>query len=140
MQPVTEIITFPDLEAAVVDYLTGELAAFGDDATVDNTVPNPRPARLVRVNRTGGARTGLVLEDAQLTVDCWDVRADLAHDLAQLVRGLLAAMPGRYPQTVTYRVHELGGPNNQPDPDTASPRYTLTVLITTRGTAIAEPS
>lgn len=137
---MTEVILFPDLEAAVIDYLTGELAAFDADATVDNTVPDPRPTRLVRVLRTGGARTGVVLEDAQLTIDCWDVLVEDAHDLAQLCRGLMTAMPYRYPDTVTYRVHEVGGPNNQPDPDTASPRYTFTVLITARGTAIAEPS
>jgi hypothetical protein len=133
---MTEVITFPDLEAAAKSYLTAQLSAAGDTATVVVRIPPTRPNRMVKVNRTGGSRVGLVLEDAQITVECWDTRADRAHDLAQLVRGLLWVMPDRYPAITTYRVQELGGLVNLPDPDTANPRYTFTVLITTRGTAL----
>lgn len=132
---MTEVITFPDVEAAAQDYLSGQLTALSDTAAVVVKIPDPRPTRMVKVNRTGGVRTGLVLEQAQLTVECWDARADLAHDLAQIARGLLWVMPQRYSTATTYRVEELGGLANLPDPDTALPRYTFTLLITTRGAA-----
>lgn len=132
---MTELITFPDVEAAAQDYLETQLAALSDTATVVVKIPDPRPTRMVKLNRTGGVRLGLVLEQAQLTVECWDARTDLAHDLAQVVRGLLWVMPDRYSTATTYKVAELGGLANLPDPDTALPRYTFTVLITTRGTA-----
>lgn len=131
-----EVITFPDVEAAAQDYLRSELATVGDTAQVVTEIPKPRPARMVKLIRTGGARVNLVLEDAQLTVECWDARRDGAHDLAQIVRGLLWAMPDRYPAVTTYRVQELGGIAELPDPDTANPRYTFTVIITTRGSAL----
>ena len=131
-----EVITFPDVEAAAQDYLRAELATAGDSAQVVTEIPKPRPARMVKLIRTGGARVNLVLEDAQLTVECWDTRRDGAHDLAQIVRGLLWAMPDRYPAVTTYRVQELGGIAELPDPDTANPRYTFTVIITTRGSAL----
>lgn len=131
-----EVITFPDVEAVAQDYLRGELTAAGDSAQVVTEIPKSRPARMVKLIRTGGARVNLVLEDAQLTVECWDTRRDGAHDLAQIVRGLLWAMPDRYPAVTTYRVQELGGIAELPDPDTANPRYTFTVIITIRGSAL----
>jgi len=133
---VIEVITFPDVEAVAQDYLRGELTAAGDSAQVVTEIPKSRPARMVKLIRTGGARVNLVLEDAQLTVECWDTRRDGAHDLAQIVRGLLWAMPDRYPAVTTYRVQELGGIAELPDPDAANPRYTFTVIITIRGSAL----
>jgi hypothetical protein len=90
---------------------------------------------MVKVNRTGGPRLDLVREQAQVTFECWDAELQDAHDLAQLVRGLIWVMPGRYAATTTYKVGELGGLANLPDPATENPRYTFTVLITTRGQA-----
>jgi hypothetical protein len=130
---VTELITFPDVESAAIDYLIGVLDTVGDTAWVGNFIPKPRPTRMVKVIRTGGPRLSLVLEQAQITYECWDELAQDAHDLAQMVRGLLWVMPDRYTTVTTYKVVDLGGPANLPDPDTALPRYTGTVLITTRG-------
>jgi hypothetical protein len=130
---VTEVITFPDVEFHAIQYLTPYLSG----VLVDNTVPKPRPKKLVRVLRTGGPRLTLVTEEAQITYDCWAPKVEEAQDLAQMVRGLLWVMPDRYTTATTYRVHDLGGPTNQPDPDTGLPRYTGTVLILTRGVAVA---
>jgi hypothetical protein len=133
---MTEVLVFPDVEAAVIDYLKTQLAAFTTTAVVVNMIPKPRPHRMVKVNRTGGVRLDLVREQAQITYECWDTKPETAHDLAQVVRGLLWAMPDRYQAVVTYKVTDLGGPSDLPDPDTALPRYTGTVLITTRGNAL----
>jgi hypothetical protein len=132
---MTEVITFPDAVAAVRDYLNAQLPTFTDDAAVVQKIPNPRPTRLVKVNRTGGARLDLIRDQAQITVECWDVREDDAHDLAQVCRGLIHAMPGRYAAVNVYRVQNLGF-TDLPDPDTASPRFTFTVLLDIRGAAL----
>lgn len=132
---MTEIITFPDVEAAVQDYLTGELAALSDTAAVVNEIPATRPARMVRVVRTGGPRLDLIRDQAQVTVDCWDKRIDGAHDLGQLCRGLIGAMRYRYGAVNVYRSDELGF-SRLVDPDTGSPFYRLNVHITVRGSAL----
>ena len=66
-----EAIVFPDATELVVDYLRTELTARSETAVVHVRVPNPRPAELVRVRRTGGTLTNLVTDAATLTVETW---------------------------------------------------------------------
>lgn len=133
-----EVIVFPDAEALLVDYLTAELAAHGEaDVHVAVTMPNPRPNRCVLVPRLGGARRNLVVDAATIGAECWGTSETDAQGLAQLVRGLLAALPGRVLDgTPVYRVEELGGPVNLPDPVSGQARYTLTVAVHVRGRAL----
>lgn len=138
MTATVEVITFPDAVEHALTYLRGSLTTAGDTATVDNRVPNPRPVRLVKVNRTGGYRLDLVRERVNLTVECWAPRSEQAHDLAQLCRGLLWVMPDRYTGCTTYLPPdpEVGGIVELPDPDTESPRFTFTLQLDFRGAAL----
>lgn len=131
---MTEVIAFPDAEAATVAYLKAQLAARSIAATVATHVSNPRPDPLVQVYRTGGPRSSLVVDAAQLTFDCWaDLETDAA-DLARMVRALVWAMPGL--SSTAYRVQEMTGPQNYPDPASGSARYRFSVIVSARGSAI----
>lgn len=133
MQP----ILFPDVEAVLVSYLSSELTARGDTASAHVNIPNPRPERFVVVPRIGGTRASHFVDQATIAVECWADRPALAHDLAQLVRALIHALPGKTVSGVTfYRTDEFAAPANLPDPESNQARYVLTVSVSTRGTAI----
>lgn len=115
-----EAITFPDIEAALVTHLSTELGT--DAATVSTRVPSPRPARFVKVTRTGGLRASVGHELAQVTLDCWDSSGGpAAANLARLVRGHVSTFHGF--------VREFAAPSFTPDPQTDTPRYRMTVQI-----------
>lgn len=127
-----EAVAFPDVEAAAVAFLRSELAARSDAVHVSTRVPNPRPARLVRVSRTGGGRRNLVQDDAQVTAECWGVDSVKASELCRLVRALLGSMD----TGAVWFAGEVGGPVDHPDDLTDSPRYQTTVTLRSRGVAI----
>jgi len=135
---MADVIVFPDAVAAVVDYLTAELAVREPTAVVRTRVPNPVPALLVTVRRLGGERRNLVVDAPQVEVACWadddaGTGEEDAHDLAQLCRGLVNAMA--YTGDA-YRVDEFAGPALLPDPvDLSRPRYVQTFEIALRGHA-----
>lgn len=131
-------VLFPAADTVVIAALNLALTARADTATVVSIVPDPRPDRLVVVRRTGGPRRDQLVDNAQISLECWDATDVAAHDLAQLVRAFVAAMPGRtYNGVAVYRVTEASGPALLPEPNTALPRYTFTVQIAMRGTAVA---
>lgn len=129
---MAEVLLAPDVEGVVITGLSAGLTARGDTARVSTKIPNPRPARLVRVRRRGGPRAQVVMETALILLECWDSDEVAAERLAALTAGLFASLEG---QTVAgaHITHAeiLGGPSNDPDPDSASPRYTLTGQLTT---------
>lgn len=133
----TPIVVFPDARTAVIDRIKAEAPSFGyTGLTVASMVPNPRPTgRFVTVDRTGGPRRDLVVEEAQLTIDAWGTSDIDAYDLAQVVRGIVGSLAGRsYGGVTFYRVDELAGPQHLPDPDSAhQPRYRWSVLAQVRG-------
>jgi hypothetical protein len=130
-------VLFSAADTVVVTELAARLAARGDTATVTTIVPDPRPSRLVVVFRTGGARRDQLTDNAQLTIECWEASDTAAHDLAQLVRALINAMPGRLVAGVpVYRVNEAAGPQALPEPNSALARFTWSVQIALRGTAL----
>ena len=110
-----------DIEKRVRDILAGLL-----ECPVLFEVPDRRPKAFATVELTGDdARALGVLHAAQLVVTCWgatraDARAiaDAVMDGAWLLRnevGIMDAAP-----LSAYR---------DPDPDTGSPRYTVTLQI-----------
>lgn len=133
-----EPVLFPDTVAVTVVYLRAALAVHGPVVPVVTRVPAARPARFVRLERIGGPRRDLVTDGPRLDVHCWGASEEDAHDLAQLARALLLAMPGWHGATV-YRVEEVGGPNNLPDPESGQARFALAVELHVRGRTLAGP-
>lgn len=133
---MTEVVLFPDAAAVWIGYLADALSDRDDDTPVVPRIPNPRPDRFVLVRRTGGVSRDRVIDDGQITVESWDTTDEDAHDLAQLCRGvLLAAVGNTYSGVALYRVVEVSGPANVPDPESQSPRYSQTFLTALRGVA-----
>lgn len=131
-------VLFADATALVIDHLHSALASHAGPATpVMQNVPTQRPPRFVTVLRTGGPRLNLVVDGAQITVDSWGKNDEDAADLAQLNRALINAMRGT---TVAghaiYRIDEVGGPANLPDPVSNQSRYRQTFIVAIRGAAL----
>lgn len=126
-------ILFPDPIPAVRTWLTSKIAG----VQVVQRRPPSAPVELVQVVRTGGSRSHLVADGAQLTITCWAGTDPASADLAGRVRAWLLAMAGERVGTVgVYRVTEVGGLYSNPDPDSGSPRHTFTVAVDVRGVAI----
>lgn len=137
MVELVEPILFPDVEELLATYLTTQFTARSEPATVHVRVPATRPDRFVLVPRLGGTRRGLVVDSATIGVECWADRDAPAFDLCALTRALVYALPGKTIQgAVFYRVDEVGGPANFPDPESNQSRYVFTVAVSVRGTAI----
>ncbi|OJF83527.1 hypothetical protein [Nocardia seriolae] len=143
-----ERIVFSDIEKTLADFLTAKLAAVSDGAVVVMKVPETRPARMVRVTRNdrkarldvedreGRRGAQLVLDRPRVVFECSD-DAGNAAGLAALVRGIVnAAAPGRI-GTVWCDYVEDAGEENDTDPVTAAPRYTVVTDLIVRGTVLA---
>ena len=100
---------------------------------VRKRIPNPRPASFVTVQRVGGV-ADLVIDDAQVMIGCWGDDDVTAADLAIVVRGSLGTMRGEVVDGVqVYRVTELAGPADIPDPDSDQYRMRWTITVQVRG-------
>lgn len=132
---MVQAAAFPDVEALLVPYLTGRLTARGRAARVATKIPNPRPARLVKVTRTGGVRRNVVTDAPTVMVECWDVDDVAAADLARIVRAEVHALADDAVPGVAYR-SDVGGLANWPDHDSENSRYTFTVELLVRGSVI----
>ena len=130
---MSDLVLYPDVEALLSTWLRGQL----DGVPVGNRVPNPRPASFVTVRRHGGIRHTVVTDAAQVGLECWAASDAEAHDLAQLCRALLLyRLPGQILDGHTvYRVDEMGGPSNLPDPASSSPRWVMELQVHVRGIA-----
>jgi hypothetical protein len=126
MRPV---VVFPDAAAVVTTYLTDALTVH-----VGTLIPKPRPTSFVYVRRVGGTARDVVIDDATLAVECWAATQAAAHDLAQTARAELHALAGDVVDGVTvFRVIDIAGPADLPDPVSDQARYTFTVAVAVRG-------
>lgn len=129
---MAELIVFPDVEKLLIDYLTPRISCHVGDA-----VPNPRPVEFVTINRHGGPRRNLVVDSAQIGVECWSDLGSHASDLAQLVRAHFNSLSGQVLSGVqVYKVREFAGPANLPDSRSSQSRYVQTFGVDVRGTAL----
>lgn len=73
-----------DVELAFIEFVK---ARIGIEAYAD--VPNPRPSEFVTVERTGGARDSVVIDNPVLAIQCWAKTRYEASALAREVDGVL---------------------------------------------------
>ncbi|WP_157535113.1 hypothetical protein [Nocardia inohanensis] len=142
-----ERISFPDVEKNLIDYLKSELTALGDSALVVAKMPDPKPARVVRVfrddrrrrqdveDREGHRGTFLILDRPRMVLEC---QADdgTAAVLARTVRSILTGSFPRYIGAMWVDDIEDAGVENDTDPVTAAPRYVVTADLYVRGTVL----
>jgi hypothetical protein len=128
------IVVFPDAVDVTRQHLLTRLAEFAVTCPVVREIPVDRPELWVRVLRTGGVVQTIVSDAAQLTVEVWADTVEVAHDTAQIVRGILLDRTRRVWDGVqVYRVAELSGPLDFPDPDARQPRFVWSVVAQMRG-------
>ena len=123
----------PDIE----EFLVGHLNATVASVPWATQVPRERDDTSVVgvVRRLGGVRGPWVTDEPMVTVEVW------APDRSDAYQGCVDActelqrLVGEVTDGVTvYRVAETSGPTNLPDPDSAMPRYTATLIVRVRGT------
>ena len=117
---------FPDAEALAITFLTSKVGV----VPVASKVPATRPAKFVRVWRTGGASMNRILDRPILTVQAWAADTATASALAQDCR---EAFFDDYTQMPLVRgVEEVSGVYFDPDPSTGTDRYTFSVQLQVR--------
>lgn len=129
---MAEHVTFPDAAAIAIEVVNTD-----PSVTVEahGRVPAQRPAEFIRIRRAGGPKQNLVMDGAQLVVEGWGATDVAAHDHVQAARAALYAASGEVVGGVTIGlVEELAGPADLPDPDSDSPRVTMTMVFPCRGT------
>jgi len=131
---VVEVIVAPDSEALLISYLNTAYAARSNSVRAGTQVPTPRPAAFVRVIRVGGTST-LVMDNPTFAVESWADDPILAYTNAALTRGLIHAI-GSTGGSQFYDPQEFSGPANLPDPDSGQARYTQTISVGVRQTAL----
>lgn len=104
-----------NIEKAIIKYLGSVMP----DTVVCGDVPNPRPKKLVTVERTGGSADSIVLDRPQLAVQCWAETRVEAADLAYEVDSLIAEIDDQeIPEISRSSLY------NYPDED-GNPRYQI---------------
>lgn len=123
------VVLMPDAVAVLTSHLRTVLAS-----PVHARIPADRPASFLLVQRTGGPRTDIVRDAAQVTLEAFGTTEKEAHDLIQLARAHVHALRGTaVGGTSVYAVREFAGPGNLPDPVSESPRYSMTFQVSLRG-------
>lgn len=136
---MNEVIIFPDAEALFIQYLNTAYISYADYTSpalsAYSLIPASRPARFTRVLRTGGSRAGLVVDRVTFTIESWSDDAEEASEIAQLNRGLAFAID-QSGGVQWYAPQEFAGPANLPDPLSSQFRYTQSISIGVRGSAV----
>lgn len=135
-----EILISADAEALAVAYLRARLPDFGYPSIgVGTKVRNPRPGRFVQVNRVGGVERDRFTDAPLVVFHCWAETDVDAMDLARVTQALVKAAPDQevLGGHAIDRYDELGGIQNNPDPDSDQPRYTFSAQLHIRKSVLA---
>lgn len=120
---------FIDAEKRVIDFLAEQTGL-----PVGTKIPAGKVSKFIRLEQTGGTRLMKVVDGPVVSVECYAATDVEARELMDDVRELLSLMhlgdqtPGR-----VYRVVEVGGIVNLPDPRHTSHRYSMPFSVHTRG-------
>lgn len=122
-------MSYPDPVAAVVAYLNQRASDSFADWRAFGGVPNPRPARFARVQWVGTTVRSVAHRDCRVLVESWaPSQAQARADADQVAEWLadMATFDGVVPQGPDGW---FGGPYDQPDPDSLTPRTVQTVNL-----------
>lgn len=98
------------------------------------SIPRTLPDRFIRVNRLGGEYLNPFTESVNIFVEVWDKNKVDAERVAQQCRSLVFGIRGY--SLAGHKVHNVegdGGINDEPDPPTATPRFTFAATLTIKG-------
>lgn len=131
-------MSFPDPTALLRAYLAPLL----DPVQVVSRVPDPRPAELVQLRRSGGNAIEPVRDSARMDVFTWAPTDKDAADLAAAVRTAVWALAGTalLGGVMCYRVQELMAPRADEDATTNTPRTWATYTLDLRANAAINPA
>lgn len=134
MAPVIQI---PDVVALALPYVRDML---GDDSvTVAASVPKIRPAKLVTLRLAGGGeRLHGILGLPRIDAVCWRSTEFDALAMAEEVRAILRAAPGRV--AGVSRASTFAWPFPAPDPASGNPRALATVEWQVKGIQLPDSS
>lgn len=118
-------MNFPDVEQMFRDFLLDQMSG-----AVVIEIQNPRPGEFLRVWRSGGGALNRVLERPIITVESWADDFTTAHDRLQEARTVLLNAGPALP--LVRRMEEVSGPYRDPDPDSNTPRYSMSLRPTVR--------
>lgn len=129
------VIVVPDVVTLALPYVRDML---GDGSiTVAASVPKVRPAKLVTLRVAGGGeRLQGILGLPRIDAVCWRSTEFDALALAEAVRAILRAAPGRVPGV--SRAATFAWPFPVPDPASGNPRALTTVTWQIKGVQIPE--
>lgn len=133
---MADIILGEDPVARAITYLKQYLAPGDATAGPHITVPDgwAWDKLLIVVADTGGpGERDVVLDDAFLTVEVSAPDSVRASEVARRVHGLLKQWP--YAQPGVHFRRTIQRPTFQPDDETRTPAYSMTVELTFRSTA-----
>lgn len=128
-------LVFPDaVELGIAITVAGLASTPFAGVAVASQVPADRPDQFVVIARAGGTRRSIVLEDAHLVFETWAQNPADAQDLGQQVRAAVHAAQGTVVDGhPVYRVEDVEGLADQPDPLSDQPRYQFALSLTLRG-------
>lgn len=118
----------PDPEAAVVAHLKAALVG----VTVGTRVPDPIPARHVRVVLAGGTVRSVAHQDARITIECRATTGVGASALAREVEAAIVTLDSAGCHVPQGAPGWVGAPAYSEDPITGTPRYVMTVIVRMR--------
>ncbi|OOB90291.1 hypothetical protein [Rathayibacter sp. VKM Ac-2630] len=133
---MAELLAEPDLVDGLIDWLPERLEQNGAKATVSGRVED---APHVRIVDTGGTDTrDGVLVGQQITLECFGRTLTESSRLMRVSSALIRSLVGEdyLPGVIVYRVGSLGGGANSADQVTKRNRYTRTLVVDTRLTAL----
>lgn len=122
-------MTYASPIATIRDHIDTLAVTAGDPVRAYGGVPKTRPARFVRLMLAGATVRSVAHRDARVVIECWEASEHAAERLADLIQGWLCDLNspgGMVPQGPDGW---LGGPYSQPDPDSGTPRYVMTVNL-----------
>lgn len=121
-------VELPDPVELVIDFLAARV-----DEPVSAGVPKTRPSTFVTVERTGGPALNRVVEQPMLSVQAWAASKAAAAALADEIRW---AFLNESSALRLVRQVNILSTYFDPDPDSQTPRVTVSVQLTTRAARV----